>query len=206
MFFRAFCRVTVRDPVDELLYVSDACGSEVGVRLVTAGHGFTHLVTHLPLGLDAAQIGEIALQGSLGSGASAVDRGLHAIEVLRVGHILRGRFEGRATAQTPRRLDELANQSFFDRSVRREVSVPGRAEFPISMVFVGTDERGCREETESSRVAGGALFAFGRDRAGGELRVRAIRQKLDFRSHVFMSGSRLAWRVKLFVNVHSSNH
>ena len=203
MFFRAFCRVTVRDPVDELFDVTDACASEVGVRLVPVGHGIAHLVTHLPLGLDAAQVGEIALQGPLGSGAGAVDRGLHAIEILRGSRILRGRFEGRATAQAPGCLHEFGNESFFDGSVGREVSVPGAAEFPISLVFVGADECGCREEAESSRVAGRALFTGGRDRAGGELRVRAIRQELDFRSHMFMSGSRLAWRVKPFVDIHS---
>ncbi len=120
-----------------------------------------------------------------------------------VARILRGRFEDRATAQAPGCLHEFGNESFFDGSVGREVSVPGAAEFPISLVFVGADECGCREEAESSRVAGRALFTGGRDRAGGELRVRAIRQELDFRSHMFMSGSRLAWRVKPFVDIHS---
>jgi hypothetical protein len=195
-------RITVRDPVDEAFDISDACGSEFGVRVVADGHG----VTHLPLGLDAAEIGEIALQGPLGNSAGAVDGGLHAIEILRAGRVLRSRFEGSATAQAPGCLHELANESFFDGSVRREVSVPGGAEFPIGLVFVGTDECGCREESESSRVAGRALFAVGRDRAGGELRVRAIRLELNFRSHVFVSGSRLAWRIKLFMDVHRPSH
>ena len=170
--FRAFCGVTLRNPVDEVFDISDACGPESGVRLVVTGNG----VPHLPFSLDAAQIGEIALQGPLGNGAGAVDGGLHAIEVLRGGRVLRGRFEERATAQAPRCLHEFGNESFFNGSVRREVSVPGRAEFPISLVFVGTDEGGCREQAESSRVAGRALFTVGRDRAGGESRVRVIRQ------------------------------
>ena len=77
MFLRA-----VRDPLDELFDVFDACGSELGLRLVAERHGVTHLVTHLALGLDAAQVGEIPLQGPLGNGAGAVDGGLHAIEIL----------------------------------------------------------------------------------------------------------------------------
>ncbi len=85
------------DLVYESFDVSDACGSEFGVRLTAVWRS----ITHLPVGLDAAQFGEVALQGALGSGAGAVDGGLYAVRVFGWGCIRSGGFQERATTQAP---------------------------------------------------------------------------------------------------------
>ena len=162
------------DLVYESFDVSDACGSEFGVRLTAVWRS----ITHLPVGLDAAEFAEVALQRPLGSGAGAVDGGLYSVEVFGCGCIGSGSFEEGATAKAPGSLHEFADEHFFDGSVRYQAGVPGSAEFYMSLLFVRTEEGGGGEEAESGGVLRSPGFALGGDWASRAARIDLVGENL----------------------------
>ncbi len=103
-------------------------------------------------GLEAAEFLQRAVEGALGGGAGAVDRGLEAVEVLVTEVFRRGDFQIGAAAKTPCGVDDFAGEGLFKRCYRREFGHVAGLEAFKDVLFFGTHEIRDGEETEFDGV------------------------------------------------------
>ena len=144
-------------------------------------------------GLEASEFFERAVERALGGGASAIDRGLEAVERFVV-EILRGsNFEIGAAAETPGGMDDFACEGLFEGRTGREFNNVARFELIKDVLLFRADEVGDGKETEFGCILRDAGAAFGRDRAGGLFGILPIGQDLSGGSH---GRATIAWRSK----------
>jgi hypothetical protein len=114
------------------------------------------------------------VEGALGGGAGAIDRGLQAIEFFVRQVFRRTDFERGAAAETPGGLDDFAGEGLFERRGGREFGYIARFELVKDVLLFGANEVGNREETEFDRILRDTGFAFGGNGAGGPFGVLPI--------------------------------
>jgi hypothetical protein len=114
------------------------------------------------------------VEGALGGGAGAIDRGLQAIEFFVRQVFRRTDFERGAAAETPGGLDGFVGEGLFERRGGREFGYIARFELVKDVLLFGANEVGNREETEFDRILRDTGFAFGGNGAGGPFGVLPI--------------------------------
>ena len=135
----------------------------------------------LTFGLEAAQLGQGAVEDAMGVSAGAVDGLLGFVEkrIWRVAILFRpdrhhGGFDGGTAAQTPGGVDDLGGQSVLDCAFGPEVGLEAGAELGVEVVLAVEDEVAAGVEPVGERIAGNSRFSGGRNRSAGGLGVIAI--------------------------------